>query len=86
MHTAEHAENAEIYHEIRLSALCGLSGEIFITYFFTTTQKRSATTETHDTEALDLAFLIIADQLTMDATVPSPVSVAAPHCLSAAHS
>ena len=29
MRTAEYAENAESYYEIRLSALCGLSGEIF---------------------------------------------------------
>jgi len=45
MHTAEYAENAEIYHEIRLSALCGLSSEIFhhlLLYhyhFFNTTRK-----------------------------------------------
>ena len=28
MLTAEYAENAEIFHEIRLSALCALGGEI----------------------------------------------------------
>ena len=49
-------------------------------------QKRSATTQRHDSEALDLAFLMIADQ-SIECYSPSlPVKVAAPHCLSAAHS
>ena len=39
-----------------------------------------------DSEVLDFAFLIIADQ-SIECYNPSlPVSVAAPHCLSAAHS
>jgi hypothetical protein len=50
-------------------------------------QKRSATTQLHDSEVLDLAFLMIADLAARGCyNLSVPVSVAAPHCLSAAHS